>query len=133
MATIFVSSCRVDASYTAALVARLRDEAFSIRHSPRNLSDGEDARWRGWYESGCREEMQQASIFVTVISYAWDCSTWMQIEGYEALTLMEESKIRKMFFWNPELIQIDAARMPPFLKERLPHDLDELVRVLKTE
>ena len=102
-------------------------------HSPRNPSDGEDDRWRNWYDKSCREEMEQAEIFITVISSGWDCSTWMGIEGHEALKLMEAGKIRKMYFYNPEHIEVKAEGMVPYMKEELPDNLDEVVRILKEE
>lgn len=133
MKRVFVSSCRIDAPNAATLIGRLRAEDFFIMHSPRNPSDGRDERWRTWYDKGCRDEMEKAEIFITVISYAWDCSTWMASEGYEALKLMAAGNLRKMYYYNPEHIEVKAKGMIPFMKERLPDNLDEVIRVLKEE
>lgn len=131
MKRIFVSSCRIDEPQTAALIERLYTESFSVLHSPRNPLDGEDARWRDWYKSGCKAEMERASAFIAVISSGWGCSTWMAHECDEASKQMEAGKIRRMYFWNPEQIQMKAAGMFPYLMERLPDDLDQLISMLR--
>src|SRR5947209_16595726 len=133
MKRVFVSSCRIDAPNAAAFISRLRSEDFFVMHSPRNPSDGKDERWRTWYDKGCREEMEQVEIFITVISYAWDCSTWMASEGHEALKLMAAGKLRKMYFYDPEHIEVKAKSMVLYMKEPLPDNLDEVIRVLKEE
>ncbi len=131
MTRIFVSSCRIDGPHAAALVARLRGEAFAVLHSPRNPSDGRDGRWVDWYRRGCRAELETADIFIAVISRPWDCSTWMAHECDEALRLAEAGRLRGMFYWNPERIAVEARGMLKYLKEPLPDDLDELARALK--
>lgn len=131
MARIFVSSCRVDGQHAAALIERLRGESFGVSHSPRNPSDGEDRRWLDWYKGGCRAELEGADIFVTVISRAWDCSTWMAHECGEASELAGEGRLRGVYFWNPEGIEVEARGMVEYLKERLPDDLDELISPLR--
>ncbi|MBA2646541.1 MAG: toll/interleukin-1 receptor domain-containing protein [Pyrinomonadaceae bacterium] len=130
MSVIFISSCRIDAPPAASLVNRLREESFYVIHSPRNPSDGGDARRRNWYEKRCRDEMEQANIFIAVISQEWNCSTWMAHEAHEALELIGAGKIQGLYFWNPDRVEVRAPGMSPYLKERLPDDLNELVRVL---
>jgi hypothetical protein len=85
MTPIFVSSCRIDEPHTTALVSRLRHESFSVLHSPRNPLDGADARWHDWYASGCKAALDRASIFIAIINFGWDSSTWMAHECDEAL------------------------------------------------
>ncbi len=131
MTQIFVSSCRIDESRTAALIERLRNESFSVLHSPRNPLDGEDARWHDWYERGCKADLDRASIFIAVISSGWDCSTWMAHECDEALKRVGSGKIRRMYFWNPEQMEVKAAGMIPYLKECLPDELDQLISTLR--
>jgi hypothetical protein len=131
MVRIFVSSCRIDGHHAAALIERLRGESFTVLHSPRNPSDGKDHRWRDWYKRGCMAELETADIFITVISRAWDCSTWMAHECDEAAKLAEEGKIRGAYFWNPEQIKVEARAMVRYLKEALPDGLDELVLALR--
>lgn len=131
MSVIFTSSCRIDAPPAASLVDRLREESFCVVHSPRNPSDGEDARWRNWYKEGCRDQIGQADIFIAVISREWLGSTWMAQEAHEALKSMEAGKLQRMYFWNPEQIEVSASGMSQYLRDRLPDDLDESVRLLK--
>ena len=133
MQRIFVSSCRIDGPYAAALIERLRGESFAVSHSPRNPSDGRDERWIGWYARGCRDALEEVDIFVTVISRAWDCSTWMAHECIEASRLAASGRIRRVYFWNPESIKVEAAGMLKYLKERLPDELDELILALRAE
>jgi TIR domain len=133
MTTVFVSSCRIDSAYDVALVERLRKESFRVLHSPRNRPGRKDERWREWYAKGCREEMERASIFIAVISPAWDCSTWMAHEVNEALKLMHAGKMQKVFSWNPERIKVKTSGMLRYVKQHLPEDLDELVRVLSED
>ena len=131
MARVFVSSCRINGHHAAALIERLRGEAFTALHSPHNPADGEDHRWRDWYKRGCRAELETADIFITVISRAWDCSTWMAHECDEASRLAEAGKIRGFYFWNPELIKVEARGMLKYLKEPLPDGLDDLILALR--
>jgi hypothetical protein len=70
-------------------------------------------------------------IFVTVISRAWDCSTWMAHECDEASRLAEAGKIQGMYFWNPERIKVEARGMVKYLKEPLPDSLDDLILTLR--
>jgi hypothetical protein len=133
MSLIFISSCRIDAPPATFLVDRLREESFTVMHSPRNPSDGEDARWRNWYKKGFRDVIERASIFISVITHEWNCSTWMAHEAHEALELIGARKIQGLYFWNPDRIEVRASGMSLYLKERLPDDLNELVRVLKAK
>jgi hypothetical protein len=133
MARIFVSSCRIDGFHAAALIKRLRDESFTVLHSPRNPADGEDHRWRDWYEHGCRAELEMADIFVTVISRAWNCSTWMAHEVGETSRLVKAGKIRCVYFWNPERIKVEACGIVEHLNEPLPDNLDDLILALRAE
>jgi len=131
MTHIFVSSCRIDDPHATALIERLRSESFIVLHSPRNPSDGDDARWRNWYESGCKAEMGRANIFISVVTAAWDCSTWMAHECLEALKQAGADQIRGMYFWNPGRVEVTAGVVTAYLKKRLPDDLDELISVLR--
>ena len=131
MTRIFVSSCRIDDPLAAALIERLRSESFSVLHSPRHPSGGEDVRWRDWYNNGCRTELEGAGIFIAVISPAWDSSTWMAHECSEALKQMGVGRIQRMYYWNPERMDVKAAGMAVYLKERLPDDLDSLIGALR--
>jgi hypothetical protein len=46
---------------------------------------------------------------------------------------VESGKIRRMYFWNPEQIEVKAVGMVAYLKERLPDDLDQLVWTLRED
>lgn len=55
----------------------------------------------------------------------------MAYECEEALKLTVAGKIQKMYFWNPERVEVKAAGMVSYLIERLPDDLDELISAMK--
>src|SRR5688572_17363574 len=128
MTQVFVSSCDIREPRASSLVERLRQAGFNVSHSPHSPLD---ERWQGWYESGCRDELEKANIFLAVVDPAWESSTWMAHEADEALRLLEAGKIRKMYFWNPEQVGVGAAGMTPYMRERLPDNIEELIRVLR--
>jgi hypothetical protein len=72
---IFVSSQSVDAPQAASLIEGLRRARVSIEHSPRNPMDGDDPRWRDWYELGLPAAVERCELFVAVIDRGWDCSS----------------------------------------------------------
>lgn len=131
MNNIFLSSQRVDSKYTSKLVRKLREEGFHVTHSPQNPLDGDDRRWRDWYERGLDEALESTNIFIIVIDYGWDSSTWMAQEADSALKRFESGQIREMCYLNPENIDIHAAGMLRYLKQQLPDDFDTLVEILK--
>jgi hypothetical protein len=124
MTVVFVSSCEIDGAQADALIRFLREASFEVVHSPRKTS----VQWGKWYESDCRETIKRAAVFVAVINQAWDSSTWMMHELNEASRLLESGKLRKLYFWNPDGIEMRAGQR--HLKERLPDNLNELVNEL---
>ena len=56
----------------------LRKHGFEVDHSPASPHSGiYDARWANWYAAGLPEAIEQAEIFIAVITPACDGSTWM--------------------------------------------------------
>jgi len=55
----------------------------------------------------------------------------MAHEANEAMKLLEAGRIRKMYYWNPEQVQVKAAGMAPYLKDRLPDNKDVLISTLR--
>ena len=127
---VFVSSERVDDSHVMGLISRLRQEGYTVSHSPRNPADGEDPRWRAWYESGCRAEVAQADVFLIGVTRGWDCSTWMCHEAEEARL---SGRIRRRCYYNPAHIAVKENMAWSYLNERLPDDLGEAVASLKKD
>ena len=128
MTQVFISSRDIGAPHAASLVKCLRAAGFHVTHSPGSpLSE----RWRDWYARACRDELEKVSIFIAVIDPAWDSSTWMAHEAYEAMKLLEAGSMRKMYYWNPEQVQVKAAGMVAYLKDRLPDNKDVLISTLK--
>ena len=125
---VFVSSCATASPPAASLIERLREVGLKVVASPRGPSD---ERWPGWYAGGCREEIAGANIFIAVVTRGWDSSTWMAIESDEALRSLESGALSKMYFWNPERIEVKAAGVLPYLRDRLPDDLGELISMLE--
>ncbi|HLL14149.1 MAG TPA: toll/interleukin-1 receptor domain-containing protein [Pyrinomonadaceae bacterium] len=128
MTQVFISSCDIEAPHASSLVECLREAGFRVTHSPGSPSS---ERWRDWYARNCRDELEKASIFIAVIDPAWDSSTWMAHEANEAMKLLEAGRIRKMYYWNPEQVQVKAAGMAPYLKDRLPDNKDVLISTLR--
>ena len=131
MTNIFVSCQSIDSEYTSILVRKLREEGFHVNHSPQNPLDGYDPRWRDWYERGLDEALDSTNIFIIVIDYGWDASTWMAQEADSALKRFERGQIREMYYLNPDNTNIHAGGMLRYLKQQLPDDFDTLVEVLK--
>lgn len=129
MPTVFVSTQNVDSEPAANLVSRLRSTGWKVLHSPRNPLYGEDTRWSDWYERELAEALASADVFIAVIDEAWDSSTWMAEEAHLAI---EQKAVPKAHYWNPDGVVVGARGMVPYLKSRLPDDLDELVAALSS-
>lgn len=127
---IFVSCESVDSKFAKSLIEGLRSNGINVYHSPRNPLDGEDLRWHSWYEKGLIEEISQVEILIVVITYSWDSSTWMGIESDEASRRLKNENI---YFWNPENHKVTSRGMIGYLKNELPKELDEVVKVLKSK
>lgn len=123
---VFVSSQDVDGDPCSALIDTLRSEGWVVDHSPRNPID--DPRWSSWYDSGLAAALSRADIFIIVVDYAWDSSTWM---AEEARLAIERGMVKTAFYWNPECIVVRAMGMFPYLRSELPRDMDALVQVLR--
>jgi hypothetical protein len=63
----------------------LQTHGFEVEHSPHSPESGwDDKRWSSWYRKGLPEAIQQADIFVAVITSSCDGSSWMQQEYQQA-------------------------------------------------
>ena len=122
---IFVSSQSVDGARAASLIERLRLAKVTIEHSPRNPIDGDDPRWRGWYEVGLPAAVERCKLFVAVIDPGWESSTWMACEAEVAT-----KKGRPLCYWNPDGVKVAAGGMVPYLREELPPSINEAVEQL---
>jgi hypothetical protein len=128
MTSIFVSSEHIEDAHVAELIGRLRQEGFTVSHSPRN---SDDPRWQKWYESGCREEVGRVDVFIIGITPGWDASTWMCHESEEARLSV---RIRRRCYHNPANIPVRSQNMArQFLHERLPDDLGSAIAALKKD
>ena len=78
---ILVSSQSVDAAQAASLIAGLRRAHVDANHSPRNPMDGDDPRWRDWYDAGLPAAVGRSDLFVIVIDRGWNSSSWMASEA----------------------------------------------------
>ncbi len=125
--TAFVSTQRVDGEPAASLVLRLQSEGWKVLHSPRNPLDGEDRRWADGYKRGLPEALTAADVFIAVIDEGWDSSTWMGEEAHQA---MELKLVSRCCYWNPHGLVVRARGMVPYLRSKLPDDLQDLMRAL---
>ena len=131
---IFISSQDVDNDPAKSLIERLRQEGFSVEHSPRNPLERNDSRWKNWYEEGLRSTLDKSEVFVSVIDGGWDSSSWMAEEAHQAMDAPGARPVPYAFFWNPLSIEIRAEGTFTYLRKELPKDLNEFVeRMMKIE
>jgi hypothetical protein len=127
---VFVSSENVERSPARLLLERLRQEGWAVDHSPRNPAEGKDPRWMNWYERGCREALQHADVFIAVVTKTWE-STWMAQESWLAMQEPGQRYVPRCYYWNPEGIAVHAQGLTPYLRERLPDDLEAVIAALR--
>lgn len=133
MKDIFISCERVDLPHAVALIQRLWQQGFSVSHSPRNPSDGNDERWINWYDGTGQSEIATSNIFIVVVTPGWDCATWMGFEAEEARKGLRQGYIRRMLHYNPTHTAIHyLENKQQWLGERLPDDLEEAIAVLES-
>lgn len=125
---VFVSSEDIDSRFVKSMIEELRCHSFVVSHSPRKNND---THWGNWYEQGLDEELKQVEIFIAVITKSWELSTWMAHEINAAYQLLNDGKIKKVFFWNPENIEVKSLGMIDYLKNELPEDRHKVLEVLK--
>ncbi len=109
------------------LIQALKSAGVAVEHSPSNPLDQNDPRWGAWYKSGLTSSLQHCQVFIIVVDFTWDSSTWMGEEARVALVSSPDSAARQAFFWNPDGIEVRGAGRAPHLREELPKDLNEAV------
>lgn len=87
--------------------------------------DGDDPRWRDWYEAGLPAAIGRCEVFVAVVDRGWDSSTWM---GQEADTASKSGLT--LLYWNPDRLLVKARGMVAYLREELPPALDDALTLL---
>lgn len=130
MKNIFISCQSIDSSEPQMLIAKLMEKGFRINHSPRNPADAYDGRWIDWYDKGIKQAIHESEIFVIIIDYGWDSSTWMGIEAEEALDKAKTSDKYQMLYWNPNNIEINSISMLRYLIRRVPDEVDKIIEIL---
>ena len=71
-------------------------------------------------------------MFIAVINPSWDSSTWMAHEIQAETNRKRDGRIKRIFHYNPEQIEVKAAGLLPYLQEELPDNLDGTIRILKS-
>ena len=134
---VFVSTCEIDRPQAVALIESLRAHGFSVTHTT-----GFDPHlWNGGRYSGeCAPALAGVDVFIAVITECWKYSTLMKAEAIDAANCCDHGGIQRMCYFNPGGFDVTdtelllAGREPiPLLRERLPDDLDNLIRALKEE
>src|SRR5690348_11531170 len=78
----------------------LKEHGFDVEHSPYSPHSGlYDERWKKWYDEGLPKAINQANIFIAVITPSCDSSTWMMIE-------FQEAYLKKLKTGRPQLYYI---------------------------
>ena len=78
----------------------LKKHDFDVEHSPYSPHSGfHDERWEKWYDEGLPKAINQADIFIAVITSSCDGSTWMMIE-------FQEAYFKKLKTGSPQLYYI---------------------------
>jgi hypothetical protein len=70
-------------------------------------------------------------VFVIVVDYGWDSSTWMAIEAEEACSHPDRGP--RCLYWNPDSFRVTAAGAVRYLVRELPRRLPEAIRFIVTE
>jgi hypothetical protein len=92
---VFVSTENSAGDRARRIIEGLREAGLQVTCSPVNPAVGHDPRWRGWYETGCKEAIEATDMFVAVVTAGYDGSTWMAIEAETAwLVTRDHSKPR---------------------------------------
>jgi hypothetical protein len=127
---VFASSQSVDHTPASDLILRLREMGAAVSHSPSNPLDRDDPRWNDWYAVGLPAAIEQCDTVVIVVDRGWDSSTWMAQEAQVAVQATGLGAKRRLYFWNPGGIVVQAAGMLPYLQSELPRSLDAAVQIL---
>jgi hypothetical protein len=62
----------------------LEQQGFELDHSPSSPHSGyQDPRWENWYPVGLPQAIEQADIFIAVMTEIYN-SSWMMVEYHEA-------------------------------------------------
>jgi hypothetical protein len=74
----------------------LKKHGFDVELSPYSPHSGfYDKRWGKWYDEGLPKAINQADIFIAVITLSCDSSTWMMQEYQEAyLNSVKNGKLK---------------------------------------
>jgi hypothetical protein len=128
---VFVSCQNVDSFECTNLISSLLQTGFQVTHSPRNPISAVDDRWEDWYANGLGKALQSTDIFLIVVDYPWDSSTWMAIEADQALQLHQSGWIKHYLYFNPDHLEVKARGMMPYLTKGLPTDLEQAIEQLK--
>jgi len=85
--------------------ALLKKHSFDLDHSPSSPQSGNyDERWANWYEAGLLKTIEQAEIFIAVITPACDGSTCMLQEFGAAYSKVMKTGKPVLYF-----IRFDSA------------------------
>ena len=111
----------------------LKKQGFVVNHSPFSPHSGlHDKRWVNWYAHGLSEAIEQAEIFIAVITPACNGSTWMLEEFETAYSKFSKTAKPALYF-----IRFDSVEQPVHYPEhylatsnRLSSNTEEAVQTL---
>jgi|GEM_PF-4363642 len=128
---VFINCERIKNEYVESLINKLELNGFNLFTSPENPLDGYDIKWKNWYDSGFEEIITKINIFISIITDSWESSTWMAYECGKAEKYLLYGKINKMFFIDLRTKNFMSKGMLRYLKEKLPNNIDEIIKILK--
>jgi hypothetical protein len=130
---VFVSTENTSDPLAAGLIDRLTVAGFEVVTSPLNPALGEDPRWLDWYGNGCLKAIEDADLFVAVVTEGYDCSTWMGFEADRAGWLHRNRGRPGLSLLKPGDDPLPGGfRRYEKTATRLPADLDEAVEALSS-
>ncbi len=128
---VFVSTENSAGDRARRIIEGLREAGLQVTCSPVNPAVGHDPRWRGWYETGCKEAIEATDMFVAVVTAGYDGSTWMAIEAETAwLVTRDHSKPRLFLLKQNEKPLPDGFRRYEEAMALLPMDPKAAVAAL---
>lgn len=89
-------------------MALLKESGHKVEFSPHSPQSGyKDKRWENWYTHGLPQAINEADLFIAVITPTCDGSSWMMQEYQEAYSSFIRSGKPTLYF-----IRFDSTEYP---------------------
>jgi hypothetical protein len=75
--SVFISAENTAGERVAQVVHPLETAGYAVTTSPLRPALGDDLRWEGWYDNGCKKAIESNDVVVAIVTASYDSSTWM--------------------------------------------------------